>query len=566
MAKQTVGIGSSANDGNGDTLRTGATKINDNFNEIYAEFGNGTNLSSGNTAGDILVADGTKFANVTTSGDVNISNTGAINLRGNSLTIAAGSTPSPTTRKLYNVGDTLYWNGTAVGVAGGSAISGFNVSGDSGSDAVADGNTINFTGGTGLTTAAADNSGTPTVTLNIDATVATLAGTQTFTNKSLTAPTLTGSSSAAGSILFREDTDNGTNAVTLIGPAATADVTVTLPAATGTIALTSDITVSATSTNTFTNKTFDADATGNNLTNVEDANIKSGANIAQAKLNLAITTAQVASATLVTASDAIGSNNNDTTIPTSAAVKAYADSVGGSSLTIQEEGSSLSTAATTINFVGAGVTATGSGATKTVTVGAGVSTLAALSDTTIASSAAGQTLLYDASDSYDNKQIKVMQDNSAFTTALPILDSSHIFRVTAVSGSDHYVFENFESSGANTNDPSLYLLCNHTYAFYLNWGGGHPFAIRTGGSSGGAGTNLTASNGGDNLVHIGTDGTVTTGTSANAKSTGWLIWQIPNFSAKQNASTGNYGYQCTSHPAMFGQIYIGRVQDLYGSW
>ena len=112
----------------------------------------------------------------------------------------------------------------------------------------------------------------------------------------------------------------------------------------------------------------------------------------------------------------------------------------------------------------------------------------------------------------------------------------------------------------------MYLLCNHTYAFYLGWGSGHPFAIRTGGSASGAGTNLTASNGGDNLVHIATDGTVTTGTSANAKSSGWLIWQIPNFSAKQNASTGNYGYQCTSHAAMFGQIYIGRVQDLYGSW
>lgn len=41
---------------------------------------------------------------------------------------------------------------------------------------------------------------------------------------------------------------------------------------------------------------------------------------------------------------------------------------GGSSLTIQEEGSSLSTAATTINFVGSGITATGSGSTKTITV------------------------------------------------------------------------------------------------------------------------------------------------------------------------------------------------------
>ena len=34
MAKQTVGIGSSANDGTGDTLRAGADKINDNFNEF----------------------------------------------------------------------------------------------------------------------------------------------------------------------------------------------------------------------------------------------------------------------------------------------------------------------------------------------------------------------------------------------------------------------------------------------------------------------------------------------------------------------------------------------------
>ena len=183
-----------------------------------------------------------------------------------------------------------------------------------------------------------------------------------------------------------------------------------------------------------------------------------------------------------------------------------------------------------------------------------------------ASDAAGQTLLYDGSNSYDNKQIKVMQDNSAFTTAFPMIDSSHIFRVTAVSGSNHYTFSNYNSDGTDQNDPSLYLLCNHTYAFYLSWGGSHPFAIRTGTDGTSAGTNLSASNGGDNLVHIATNGTVTTGTSANAQSTGWLIWQIPNFSAKQNASTGNYGYQCTSHAAMFGQIYIGRVQDLYGSW
>ena len=45
MAKQTVGIGSSANDGTGDPLRAGADKINDNFNEVYAAIGNGTTLT-----------------------------------------------------------------------------------------------------------------------------------------------------------------------------------------------------------------------------------------------------------------------------------------------------------------------------------------------------------------------------------------------------------------------------------------------------------------------------------------------------------------------------------------
>jgi len=44
---------------------------------------------------------------------------------------------------------------------------------------------------------------------------------------------------------------------------------------------------------------------------------------------------------------------------------------GGASLTIQDEGSVLSTAASTINFVGAGVTATGTGGTKTITIPGG---------------------------------------------------------------------------------------------------------------------------------------------------------------------------------------------------
>jgi len=45
MAKQTINIGASANDGTGDPLRNAFDKTNDNFNEIYLAIGNGTNAT-----------------------------------------------------------------------------------------------------------------------------------------------------------------------------------------------------------------------------------------------------------------------------------------------------------------------------------------------------------------------------------------------------------------------------------------------------------------------------------------------------------------------------------------
>jgi hypothetical protein len=47
MAKQLIGIGSTANDGTGDNLRAGATKVNNLINELYTTLGDGTNFSSG---------------------------------------------------------------------------------------------------------------------------------------------------------------------------------------------------------------------------------------------------------------------------------------------------------------------------------------------------------------------------------------------------------------------------------------------------------------------------------------------------------------------------------------
>ena len=78
----------------------------------------------------------------------------------------------------------------------------------------------------------------------------------------------------------------------------------------------------ASDTLTFTNKTFDVEGTGNSISNIDVADFKAAA--------------------IVTAAEGIGSNNNDTTIPTSAAVKAYADSVGGSTGDLAITGSTIS--------------------------------------------------------------------------------------------------------------------------------------------------------------------------------------------------------------------------------
>lgn len=55
------------------------------------------------------------------------------------------------------------------------------------------------------------------------------------------------------------------------------------------------------------------------------------ARVSTSSLGSDIDTTEIAAATLVTAAEGIGSNNNDTTIPTSAAVKAYADTKGDAS-------------------------------------------------------------------------------------------------------------------------------------------------------------------------------------------------------------------------------------------
>jgi hypothetical protein len=61
-------------------------------------------------------------------------------------------------------------------------------------------------------------------------------GALTFaTNPTMVNPTIGNGATTAGAVILKEDSDNGTNTATLIGPASTTDVTLTLPAVTGTV-------------------------------------------------------------------------------------------------------------------------------------------------------------------------------------------------------------------------------------------------------------------------------------------------------------------------------------------
>jgi hypothetical protein len=132
MAYQAIGRGTSANDGTGDDLRSGAGKLNANFVELYTKLGNGTTLSSDSF---VTLTGSETLTNKTITGSL----TG--NVTGNATTATALA--------------------AAVNIAGKS-----------------------FDGSAAITIASTD--------LSDSATLVTAASTTTFTNKTLTAPIVGG--------------------------------------------------------------------------------------------------------------------------------------------------------------------------------------------------------------------------------------------------------------------------------------------------------------------------------------------------------------------------------------
>jgi hypothetical protein len=230
MARQNINIGSSANDGTGDPLRTAFDKINDNFVELYGGDNdintldanldvNNNAITTGVTNGDVTITpNGTgsiklgamKFVGTTMSSDdstqitiaENIQTTGTLNVAG---ATTLGSTLSVGTSLALATGATVTGildednmsTDSATQLATQQSIKAYvdsqvtaqdlDLAGDSGTGAVdLDSQSLTIAGGTGLTSVA----GSQTVTLNIDATVATLTDSQTLTNKVLTNPTI----------------------------------------------------------------------------------------------------------------------------------------------------------------------------------------------------------------------------------------------------------------------------------------------------------------------------------------------------------------------------------------
>ena len=188
----------------------------------------------------------------------------------------------------------------------------------------------------------------------------TLTGTQTLTNKTLTTPILTtplanagiqlkNGATSAGFAEFFEDSDNGTNKVTLIGPAATADVTVTLPASTDTL-------VGKATTDTLTNKTLTSPAIG---TKISDTN-------GNELLNLTATGSAVNEFTLANAASGAGptlSSTGETNVDINIVPKGTGDVVlAGDTVKVGDSG-----AAAVLTSNGAGtLTVTTGGATDLV--------------------------------------------------------------------------------------------------------------------------------------------------------------------------------------------------------
>ena len=112
MAKQTVSIGSSANDGTGDPLRTAFDKINDNFDELYGTTAEANDLIEDATPqlGGDLDVNGRRITSARTNEDIVLLPAGTGGVLASAIRLA-GTTISSDDSSLITIGEAFQVNG-----------------------------------------------------------------------------------------------------------------------------------------------------------------------------------------------------------------------------------------------------------------------------------------------------------------------------------------------------------------------------------------------------------------------------------------------------------------------
>ena len=214
-----------------------------------------------------------------------------------------------------------------------------------------------------------------------------------------------------------------------------------------------------------------------NLTGLDTGDLGEGS-------NLYYTDARVLTKINATSIDALSDVDTTTASPSSGQALVWDGSqwepgtVGGQ-ITVQDEGSALSTSASTINFVGSGVVASGTGSTKTITIAGGGGGGIALTDISVGSEA---TASGDGGLAYNNS-------SGVFTYTPPTLSGIGGTTDNLTEGSSNLYFTDaridthLNQSTASTNQV---LSWNGSDYAWVNQSGG-------GGGSGNAFTNFAVS-------------------------------------------------------------------------